>query len=104
MSDQIVLIDFKKKSCGADDDESENEDTASGEESENESEDDGCGTKLRAVASLICQWAMFVFLVQKKEMPRFRKLVIKSQIQFEFVLSLKKCCPARIIGKAQGGM
>ena len=55
MSDQIVLIDFKKKSCGADDDESENEDTASGEESENESEDDGCGTKLRAVASLICQ-------------------------------------------------
>lgn len=55
MSDQIVLIDFKKKSCGADDDESENEDTASGEESENESEDEGCGTKLRAVASLICQ-------------------------------------------------
>lgn len=55
MSDQIVLIDFKKKSCGADDDESENEDTTSGEESGNESEDDGCGTKLRAVASLICQ-------------------------------------------------
>ena len=55
MSDQIVLIDFKKNSCGAEDDESENEDATSDEESGNESEDDGCGTKLRAVASLICQ-------------------------------------------------
>ena len=61
MSDQVVLIDFKKKSCGAeDDDENEkendnNDSTTSGEESGNESEDDGCGTKLKAVASLICQ-------------------------------------------------
>lgn len=44
------------------------------------------------------------FFGARKEMPRFRKLVIKSQIQFEFVLSLKKCCHARIIGKAQDGM
>lgn len=45
-----------------------------------------------------------IFFWCNKEMPRFRKLVIKSQIQFEFVLSKKKCCPARIIGKAQDGM